>query len=159
MRRIVMVALVVVSDVGLLAAYHHSTEGNWPAALSGGASGPGLGFMPTPGPVPPGWTAFGVRGGGFASGKGSFTGRAVPTHWGEVQVEITVQDGRIATVNAVAFPYAFRRGQEINAYAIPMLDQEAMAAQSADIDSISGATVTSDGYVSSLQSALDAANL
>jgi len=159
MRRVVLVALVVISDVGLLAAYHSSTEGNWPASLSGGSSGPGLGFRPTQGPLPPGWTAFGLRGGGVADGKGSFTGRAVPTHWGDVQVQITVRDGKIVTVNALQFPFILRRGQEINSYAIPTLDREALARQSADIDAVSGATVTSDGYVSSLQSAIDAANL
>jgi uncharacterized protein with FMN-binding domain len=51
------------------------------------------------------------------------------------------------------------RDTEINNYAVPILVQETLTAQSANIDSVSGATVTSDGYRASLQSALDAAHL
>ena len=59
----------------------------------------------------------------------------------------------------VTYPTANRRDQQINAYALPVLAREVLAAQSANIDLISGATVTSDGYVSSLQSAIDKAHL
>jgi uncharacterized protein with FMN-binding domain len=59
----------------------------------------------------------------------------------------------------VEYPTENPRDQQINAYAIPQLNAEAVAAQSASIDAVSGATVTSDGYIESLQSAIDAAHL
>ena len=57
------------------------------------------------------------------------------------------------------YPNENGRDQEINAYALPVLRQETLDAQSANIDTVSGATVTSDGYIESLQAALDAAQL
>jgi uncharacterized protein with FMN-binding domain len=81
------------------------------------------------------------------------------TRWGAVQVQITVADGKITAAEAVEYPQANPRDRQINAYALPVLAQEATQAQSADIDAVSGATVTSDGYVQSLQSAIDQAHL
>ena len=93
------------------------------------------------------------------SSSGTFTGDAVMTRWGVVQVEITVENGKITKSEAIEYPTENHRDQEINAYAVPVLDDEAVQAQSASIDAVSGATVTSDGYVQSLQSAIDQANL
>jgi uncharacterized protein with FMN-binding domain len=59
----------------------------------------------------------------------------------------------------VQYPQANGRDQQINAYALPILAQEVTQAQSANIDAVSGATVTSDGYIQSLQSAIDQAHL
>ncbi|GHJ52517.1 hypothetical protein Nm8I071_18240 [Nonomuraea sp. TT08I-71] len=81
------------------------------------------------------------------------------TRWGPVQVRITVSNGKITDVTAVQVPDGNHRDQEINDYAVPILRQEALAAQHARIDTVSGATVTSDGYRESLQSAIDAAHL
>jgi uncharacterized protein with FMN-binding domain len=83
----------------------------------------------------------------------------VQTRWGPVQVRVTVKNGRITDVTAVTYPQENPKDQEINSYAIPQLRREALAAQSASIDSVSGATYTSDGYKQSLQSALDSAGL
>jgi uncharacterized protein with FMN-binding domain len=87
------------------------------------------------------------------------TGDAIDTRYGPVQVKITVTNGKLTAVQAVDYPQQERRDQEINAYAIPALDKEALAAGSAKIDNVSGATYTSDGYANSLQSALDKAGL
>jgi uncharacterized protein with FMN-binding domain len=70
-----------------------------------------------------------------------------------------VTGGKITDVTAVQYPNGNGRDQQINSYALPVLAQEALSAQSAQIDHVSGATVTSDGYVQSLQSAIDQANL
>jgi uncharacterized protein with FMN-binding domain len=75
------------------------------------------------------------------------------------QVEITVQGGKITQSRAVQYPQNNNRDVSINNYALPILDQEAVQQQSASIDTISGATVTSDGYLQSLQSAIDQAHL
>jgi uncharacterized protein with FMN-binding domain len=76
-----------------------------------------------------------------------------------VQVQITVTGGKVTDAQAVVYPNGNGRDVEINSYALPVLSQEAVQQQSAQIDTVSGATVTSDGYVQSLQSALDQAHL
>jgi uncharacterized protein with FMN-binding domain len=76
-----------------------------------------------------------------------------------VQVELTVAGGKITDVSVVQYPNGNGRDQEINARALPILIQETLKAQSASIDMVSGATVTSDGYLTSLQSALDKAGI
>ncbi|MFC8719181.1 FMN-binding protein [Kitasatospora sp. NPDC057198] len=93
-----------------------------------------------------------AQGGGTAR---TATGSAVNTRYGPVQVKVTMDGGRISRIDVVQYPTRDRRDREINESAIPVLNQEALAAQSADIDVVSGATYTSDGYTRSLQSALD----
>jgi uncharacterized protein with FMN-binding domain len=96
---------------------------------------------------------------GSASGSGTYTGTAADTRFGPVQVQITVTDGTVTAVQAVDYPQNDPRDQQINSYAIPVLNQEATAARSTSIDMVSGATYTSQGYIQSLQSALDQAGL
>jgi uncharacterized protein with FMN-binding domain len=74
-------------------------------------------------------------------------------------VQLTVKAGKITQVSVVQYPNGNGRDQEINSYALPILTQETTEAQSASIDMVSGATVTSNGYIQSLQSAIDQANL
>ena len=81
------------------------------------------------------------------------------TQWGPVQVQLTVAGGTISKVTVLQYPSGNGKDQEINDYALPILTQETVDAQSAQIDMVSGATVTSNGYLESLQSALDQANL
>ena len=90
--------------------------------------------------------------------SGTFLGSSVPTPYGPVQIKITYAGGRVTGVVAVRLPSGRSRDAEINNYAVPILMSETLAAQSANINSVSGATYTSDGYVQSLQSALDAAH-
>jgi uncharacterized protein with FMN-binding domain len=81
-------------------------------------------------------------------------GKVVNTRYGAVQVEITVKNGKVTDVQALQLPNDRRYSAEISQYIEPYLRQEALQAQSANIDLISGATYTSDGYARSLQSAL-----
>jgi uncharacterized protein with FMN-binding domain len=85
-------------------------------------------------------------------------GDVVQTQYGPVQVEISVRSGKITQARALQQPSGDGQTDSINSYAVPQLDQEALAAQSAQIDTVSGASFTSDGYQRSLQSALDAAH-
>ena len=87
------------------------------------------------------------------------TGTVAQTQWGPVQVQVTVEGGKVTDVSVPQYPDGNPRDQQINAYALPILVQETLDAQSADIDMVSGATVTSDGYRRSLQAALDEAGL
>jgi uncharacterized protein with FMN-binding domain len=81
------------------------------------------------------------------------------TRYGNVQVQITVKDGKITAADVLQVPMNDRRDQMINSSAVPLYNQEAVSAQSAQIDVVSGATYTWDGYTQSLQSAIDQANL
>jgi uncharacterized protein with FMN-binding domain len=90
--------------------------------------------------------------------SGQVTGSAVQIPFGTVQVQVTLQNGVITDVQAIQLPNDRGHSAEVSAYAGPMLRSEALQAQSAQIDSISGATYTSYGYQQSLQSALDQAH-
>ncbi|WP_106215313.1 FMN-binding protein [Kineococcus rhizosphaerae] len=131
----------------LLFGYHTSTEGVAAQAVTSSISvgGPA-------GTNGSGTTGSGTTGSGTSS---TVTGSSVDTRWGPVQVAVTITDGRITNVDVVQYPDGNGRDQEINARALPVLVQETLSAQSADVDMVSGATVTSTGYVQSLQSALD----
>ncbi|MEU3099430.1 FMN-binding protein [Streptomyces sp. NPDC006967] len=94
---------------------------------------------------------------GAATGTRSGTGDSVQPRYGPVQVRVTLENGKLTGVTAVTYPQDNPRDQQINSYAVPRLTGEALTAQSADIDTVSGATYTSDGYRQSLQSALDSA--
>jgi uncharacterized protein with FMN-binding domain len=82
-------------------------------------------------------------------------GPVVSTRYGNVQVQVDTSGGRITDVVALALPSDRRRSAEISSYAAPILHDEALQAQSAQIDVVSGATYTSDAYARSLQAALD----
>lgn len=90
-------------------------------------------------------------------GSGTFTGALVPEPFGEVQVQITMSGGKITDVTALQLPTHGRSGF-ISQSVAPILQSEALAAQSANIDTVSGATYTSDAYAQSLQSAIDQAH-
>jgi uncharacterized protein with FMN-binding domain len=83
------------------------------------------------------------------------TGQTVQTHYGPVQVRIVKTGGRLTNVIAIQLPSADSHSTELAAQAAPILRSEALRADSARIDVVSGATYTSDGYAQSLQSALD----
>lgn len=91
--------------------------------------------------------------------SGTFTGTTEETRYGPMQVEIVVSNGRITDVKALQLTNQDPRSVQISESAAPILREEALSAQSAKIDSVSGATYTSEGYISSLQSAIDKAGL
>ena len=100
---------------------------------------------------------------GFAdvatTGGTTVSGPAISTRYGIVQVQLTILGGKITAAQAVQAPGATPRDRQISAYAVPILDRQAVAAQSAHIDGVTGATETSGGYLDSLQSAIDQAHL
>jgi uncharacterized protein with FMN-binding domain len=87
---------------------------------------------------------------------GVYAGTAEYTKWGDIQVQVTVQSGRVVSVPEIKAP-GDGKSVRINAYAQPILEAEAIAAQSAHINAVSGATFTSATYTASLQAALDKA--
>jgi len=96
--------------------------------------------------------------GGGAAGATTVDGQVVSTRFGPVQVEVVVAGGQIKEIVALQLPTGRRSGQ-ISNYSAPILREEALQAQSANIDIVSGATYTSDAYSRSLQSALDQAGV
>ncbi|MGQ4361584.1 FMN-binding protein [Streptomyces sp. SAS_272] len=137
LRRIVLAGAATVSGMVLLLSLKPHTA-------------PGVAVAASPAPAGSGASA--------AAGTRTLTGDSVQTRWGPVQVRITLKDGKLTDVTAVSYPQENPRDRQINSYAVPQLTREALTAQSADIDTVSGATYTSDGYRQSLQSALDSAN-
>jgi uncharacterized protein with FMN-binding domain len=90
-------------------------------------------------------------------GSGTFVGTDIPNQYGDVQVQVSMRAGKLVDVRAVRLPDADGKSQEISLQAGPALKQQALSAQSANVDGVSGATYTSDGYRQSLQAALDRA--
>ena len=88
-----------------------------------------------------------------------YTGNAIETRYGVVQVAVTVTGQHIDRVSFVRLDAFDQHSADINSQAAPILLQETIAAQNAHIDTVSGATYTSDGYLRSLQSALDRAGI
>jgi uncharacterized protein with FMN-binding domain len=88
---------------------------------------------------------------------GQWTGPAVITQFGNIQVRVIVTGGKITDVQALSLPNDRRRSAEISSVAAPRLHDEVLQAQSAQVNSISGATYTSAAYVQSTQAALDQA--
>lgn len=97
-------------------------------------------------------------GGTTAGGTRTLTGDTVQTRYGPVQVEITLNGSKITAARAVRTPDGDPRSRDIASYSVPVLVRETLDAQSAQIDAVSGASYTSQGYVASLQSALDRAH-
>ena len=87
----------------------------------------------------------------------AFDGSVVQTRFGPVQVQVQITDGAISDVAVIQYPDDDGKSVRINASALPTLRTEVLTAQSADVDTVSGATYTSDAYVASLQSAIDEA--
>ncbi|MEU5025725.1 FMN-binding protein [Streptomyces milbemycinicus] len=94
-----------------------------------------------------------------AGPTGTYTGDTINTRYGPVQLAVTLSKGKITAVKALQTPSGDGRSQQIASYAVPQLTNETLQAQNAQIDTVSGATYTSDGYVQSLQSALDQAGV
>jgi uncharacterized protein with FMN-binding domain len=140
LRRIILWLVSTVTAVVLLFSYRTSTMG-----------------VGTPSTATSAGTAPAVHGG--AVGGRRYNGAVATTRWGDVQVIITVTDGKIIGVTVPVYPVAYVRDRIINARALPALIQATLTAQSADIDTVTGATATSEGYKESLQSAIDAAQL
>ncbi|AOP47466.1 FMN-binding protein [Streptomyces lydicus] len=146
MRRAVLTAASTTALVVLLL----SLKPHQPAGLAGDPSQAGAAPAPSPSGSP--------RQGKHPA-DGTYTGATISTRYGDVQVAATVRSGRLTAVKVLRAPSENGRDREIAAYAVPRLTQEALSVHSARIDAVSGASYTSEGYIRSLQSALDRAGV
>jgi uncharacterized protein with FMN-binding domain len=167
MKKIIYGLFATITGVVLLMSYRTSLDAVAPTASSEDASGSastssGSGSSaagstssdatPTSSPTPSSTstTSTGLK-------DGTFTGQSIDTRYGPVQTQITVSGGKITKVEVPVYPTNSFRDQEINRQAVPELVSETLDAQSSTIDMVSGATYTSEGYLQSLQNALDEA--
>ncbi|MER6084155.1 FMN-binding protein [Streptomyces sp. NPDC001833] len=140
-RRVVLATAATVSGVVLLLSLKPSSD---PASASAAGAAPSAAAAGQESP----------QGGTGAAGTTTVDGDATQTQYGVVQVRLTVAGGKITQAQAIQAPKGGTSDQK-TALSVPQLNKEAVAAQSANIDSVSGATYTSTGYKQSLQSALD----
>lgn len=157
MKRVVLFLMSTLTVVVLLLGYRTSTssraaggETSFVSTAQAGTSASSTSSAAPPTSAPPTTGRTPAK-----ATTSTITGSVADTRWGPVQVQLTVVNGKITSVAVVQYPNGNGRDQEINANALPVLVQETISAQSARIDMVSGATVTSDGYLTSLQSALD----
>jgi len=154
MRRVILAIVSTAVALVLLLSFKTHTQpavpGSPPASVVGSPAPGATGGTGTASAASP-------AGSGPAAGGATrtVTGKVVQTAYGPVQVKITVTGGRITAATAVRYPQGTPRDYQINSFAIPQLNREAVAAGNAKIDAVSGATYTSGGYTASLQSALD----
>jgi uncharacterized protein with FMN-binding domain len=149
------------ASVGILAA---GWQAGAQALDAAEATAAGTGSTATGGSASSGSSSSGSTSGQATTGaqakaQATYAGKVVSTRFGTVQVQITVQNGKVTDVTALKLTDAERKSQMISAQAAPILRSEVLQAQSADVQTVSGATVTSDAYLTSLQAALDAAHL
>lgn len=168
MRRVIFAIASTITGLTLLLSF--KTEARSPLAgaaarpsvatpsATASASSAGTSTAATPSATASASSA-GTSSGSSSPARKTVTGAAAETRYGPVQVQITVAAGKLTGVTALEYPENDPRDAQINSYAIPQLNSEVLAARSADIDMVSGATYTSDGYLTSLQSALDQAGL
>ena len=158
-RRIALWGLTTVSTVVLLFSYRTSTSSALPTAAPAPTSGTTTSGSTTSSSATSTPSTSAASAAKSSTYTGAVTGTAADTRWGPVQVKVTLANGKITAVDVVEEPDSNNRDQEINAEAVPQLVQETLQAQNAKIDMVSGATYTSEGYVQSLQSALDQAGV
>ncbi|MEW1822582.1 FMN-binding protein [Arthrobacter sp. NPDC080031] len=132
-----------------------------PGAATGKAANPPSGTGTTSGPGSP--TAAGTSPGpagpaGAGAKDGTFDGSQIQTRYGTVQVQAVISGGKITDVVPLQLTDVGSLSGEIDQQAVPMLKSEVLSSQSANVDTVGGATYTSQGYLNSLQAALDAAN-
>lgn len=118
--------------------------------------------MPRPRPTPPAAALQSAASTTAAAGSnglrdGTYTGNSENAYYGRVQVRVTISSHRIAAIRVLDYPSDRRTSRYINSQALPMLEQEVISASSANVDTISGATLTSEAYLRSLDSALSQA--
>ncbi len=146
-----MVGAVLASGVVLLGGWEIGAQHSATSVLTVGSAPGSTGTS--------GGTSNTSTSGSSASGTdGTFTGADEQTPYGDVQVSFTIGGGKITEVRALKLTDFGGRSVQISNYAVPMLRSEVLSAQSAKVDSISGATYTSEGYLTSLQAALDSAH-
>ncbi len=174
MRRVVLALGGTVAGLVMLLSFRSHMASTASAGVTAGSGGTGT--SPGSGSA----AGSGSAGSGSAAGSGSsapvgaaaasapvsagsgtgtaVTGDAIATPYGPTQVQVMLSAGKIVKVTVLQHTDDGINSQMIDGHALPLLNREALTAQSAKIDTVSGASYTSAGYIKSLQSALDKAS-
>ena len=159
MRRAAPALVATLAGLGLLAGFRTTTGQTVASSASvDGSPEPTTPTTPAAG-APPSQSASTTPSTPASTASRTVNGADVTNRYGDVQVRVTLQGNKIVDVQALTLPSDRERSAEISDYAGPRLRQEALRAQSANIDLLSGATYTSESYQQSLQSALDKAGV
>jgi uncharacterized protein with FMN-binding domain len=155
MKRISYWFLSTLSALVLLFGYHTSTSGAEAAASPSAVVSTGTAGSSSSSSTSSGSTTSSSSSSSGSSSTTTVTGSVASTQWGPVQVKLTMSGDTITKVTVLQQPSGNPKDTEINGYALPILIKETEQAGNAQIDMVSGATVTSTGYIQSLQAALD----
>ncbi|MCW2894359.1 MAG: FMN-binding protein [Actinomycetia bacterium] len=130
-----------------------------PATSAAGTSQPmASGASPAAGTAAPKTGAAPKASASIQAATRTVTGTVANTQYGPMQVQVTLAGTKITKATVLQRTNDGAESDQIDATAIPQLTSETLAAQSARVDAVSGASYTSSGYIQSLQSALDKAN-
>ncbi len=150
------VAMIIIGVFILYSFVYHASGSA--AVLPGDSTAPGSSSTSAP-PVSTAsatsTSAAGSSGAGYKDG--TYTGSVADAQWGNIQVQVTIKGGKITNVQFLQYPNERDRSILINQYADPQLSSEAIQAQSANVDIVSGATDTSEAFMQSLSDALSQA--
>ena len=158
MKKVAIAAFIIGSFIIYSFIYHANSVALVPnnstnSSSSGGAAPTSV--------VPPAPNAIGTTGSTNVPGAvykdGSYTGAPADAQWGLIQVKAIIQHGKITDVQFLQYPNERNRSVEINSFADPQLTSEAIQAQSANVDIVTGATDSSQAFIQSLSDALSQA--
>jgi uncharacterized protein with FMN-binding domain len=150
MKRAPIVLSATVAGLAVTLGFHAHAPAAPPPTTTAQASAPSSSGSSGSGATPAAATSSSTK---------TVTSDVASNQYGNVQLKVTVSNGKVTKIEALQVPQNDRKSAEINAYAEPALQASALQAQSANIDTVSGATYTSDSYKTALQSALDKAGL
>ena len=155
MRRVILAVTGTIAGLVALLSFKSHVPAIPVAATSGTGGGSSASAAPSSSAPAPGAVPTGSASGGLAAGETTITGHVAETAYGPVQIQLTVKSDKIVKVAILQQPSNTSHDIQIGEFAFPRLISETLTAQDAKIDAVSGASYTSAGYISSLQSALD----
>lgn len=155
MKKIVLATLIIGTFILFSLLYNYT---NALALLSTRSTDPSLStFSPPPSVVPTASGATGTPNPAALYKDGTYTGSIADAQWGNVQVQVVIQSGKMANITFLQYPNERSRSVFINSYADPRLISEAIQAQNSTVDAVTGATDSSDAFMQSLSDALSQA--
>jgi uncharacterized protein with FMN-binding domain len=159
MKKFVLAVLIIGSFILFSLIYNHTNNAIMPPTTTTSAEAPNRSSSTSAAPTVSGTSA--TPGATGTSGSrykdGTYTGSVADAQWGNVQIQAVIKNGKITNVSFLQYPNDRNRSININSYADPQLVNEAIQAQSANVDIVTGATDTSDAFIQSLTDALSQA--
>ncbi len=154
MKKFLLAALVIGSFVLFSLIYNHTNNAILPPTSTSSASASNRSSSASASVTP---AASGTSVPGALYKDGTYTGSVADAQWGNVQVQVVIQNGKITNITFLQYPNERDRSVRINEEADPQLISEAIQAQSANVDIVTGATDTSEAFIQSLTDALSQA--